>query len=95
LERALLSANRAGDQLVVTKLDRLGRPLDHLITLSRRPQARGVDLVVLDQGIDTSTPTGRLTFHLLGAFDVISSSSPACGCDQRGRVEDGVFDTAA
>lgn len=35
LERALLSANRAGDQLAITKLDRLGRSLVHLIELSR------------------------------------------------------------
>lgn len=35
LDKALLSANRAGDQLVVTKLDRLSRSLEHLITLSK------------------------------------------------------------
>jgi DNA invertase Pin-like site-specific DNA recombinase len=56
LERALLSANRTGDQLVVTKLDRLGRSLEHLIELSRKLQGRNVDLVVLDQG---STPRPR------------------------------------
>jgi hypothetical protein len=41
LEKALLSANRAGDQLVVTKLDRLGRSLENLIELasSSRPRA--------------------------------------------------------
>jgi DNA invertase Pin-like site-specific DNA recombinase len=55
LDRALLSANRNSDQLVITKLDRLGRSLEHLIELSKDLQARGVDLVVLDQGIDTST----------------------------------------
>ena len=36
LEKALLTANRAGDQLVVTKLDRLGRSLEHLIELSNQ-----------------------------------------------------------
>jgi Resolvase, N terminal domain len=41
LEQALLSANRAGDQLVVTTLDRLGRSLEHLIALSNLPQERG------------------------------------------------------
>jgi hypothetical protein len=45
LDRALLVA-RAADQLVVTKLDRLGRSLEHLIDLSKNLQARGVDLVV-------------------------------------------------
>ena len=58
LDKALLSANRASDQLVVTKLDRLGRSLKHLIELSKLLQERGVDLVVLDQGIDTSTAVG-------------------------------------
>jgi DNA invertase Pin-like site-specific DNA recombinase len=68
LGKALLSANRAGDQLVVTKLDRLGRSLDHLIQLAKGLQARGVDLVVLDQGIDTSTAVGRMFFQILGAI---------------------------
>ncbi|ONH32841.1 recombinase family protein [Pseudofrankia asymbiotica] len=67
LDKALLSANRDGDQLVVTKLDRLGRSLEHLLELSRDLQARGVDLVVLDQGIDTSTAVGRMFFQILGA----------------------------
>ncbi len=68
LDKALLSGNRAGDQLVITKLDRLGRSLEHLIELSRLLQARGVDLVVIDQGIDTSTPVGRLFFQIIGAI---------------------------
>lgn len=67
LDKALLSANRVGDQLVVTKLDRLGRSLEHLIELSKRLQGAGVDLVVLDQGIDTSTAIGRMFFQILGA----------------------------
>jgi DNA invertase Pin-like site-specific DNA recombinase len=68
LDKALLSANRAGDQLVITKLDRLGRSLEHLIELSHTLQTRGVDLVVLDQGIDTSTAIGRMFFQILGAI---------------------------
>jgi DNA invertase Pin-like site-specific DNA recombinase len=68
LDRALLSANRAGDQLVITKLDRLGRSLEHLIELSKQIQTRGVDLVVLDQGIDTSTAVGRMFFQILGSI---------------------------
>jgi DNA invertase Pin-like site-specific DNA recombinase len=65
LDKALLSANRSGDQLVITKLDRLGRSLEHLIELSALLQARGVDLVVLDQGIDTPTEVGRMFFPVL------------------------------
>jgi DNA invertase Pin-like site-specific DNA recombinase len=68
LDNALLSASRTGDQLVITKLDRLGRSLEHLIELSKLLESRGVDLVVLDQGIDTSTATGRMFFHILGAI---------------------------
>ncbi|MGH9156877.1 MAG: recombinase family protein [Acidimicrobiales bacterium] len=68
LDKALLMAARSGDQLVITKLDRLGRSLEHLITLSRDLQARGVDLVVLDQGIDTSTAVGRMFFQILGSI---------------------------
>jgi DNA invertase Pin-like site-specific DNA recombinase len=63
-----LRISRAGDQLVVTKLDRLGRSLEHLISLSTALQAKGVDLVVLDQGIDTSTAVGRMFFQILGAI---------------------------
>ncbi|MBP2371754.1 recombinase family protein [Pseudonocardia parietis] len=68
LDKALLTAGRAGDQLVITKLDRLGRSLEHLIGLSKQLQAKQVDLVVLDQGIDTSTPVGRMFFQILGAI---------------------------
>ncbi len=79
LDQALLVA-RPGDQLVVTKLDRLGHSLEHLIALAMELQAREVDLVVLDQGIDTSTAVGRMFFHILGAiaeFSVISTRRAA------------------
>ncbi|WP_343221707.1 recombinase family protein [Polymorphospora rubra] len=68
LDKALLVAHRRDDQLVVTKLDRLGRSLEHLIELSVRLQERGVDLVVLDQKIDTSTAMGRMFFQILGSI---------------------------
>lgn len=67
LDQALLIA-RASDQLVVTKLDRLGRSLEHLLELSSVLQERDVALVILDQGIDTSTPVGRMFFQILGAI---------------------------
>ena len=68
LDMALLSANRTGDQLVVTKPNRLSRSLENLIDLSNTLQERGVDLVVLDQGIDTSSITGRMFFQILGSI---------------------------
>jgi len=68
LDKALLVARRPGDQLVVTKLDRLGRSLENLIDLSGQLQHSGVDLVVLDQAIDTSTAMGRMFFQILGSI---------------------------
>jgi len=48
LDNALHAANRDGDQLIITKLDRLGRSLVNLIELSQQLRSRSVDLVVLD-----------------------------------------------
>src|SRR5437762_7168257 len=55
------------DLVLVTKLDRLARSTRHLVTLGAELEALGVDLVVLDQAIDTTTPSGRLLFHMLAA----------------------------
>lgn len=63
-----LDVLREGDRLVVTKLDRLGRSLKNLIELSALLDQRGVQLVVLDQKIDTSSPAGRMFFHVVGAI---------------------------
>lgn len=57
---SVLRALRPGDQLVVTKLDRLARSLKDLLDLVDRIEAAGASLVVLDQAVDTSTPAGRL-----------------------------------
>lgn len=66
LDKALIAA-REGDEFVITKLDRLGRSLKNLIELSERLQRNGINLIVTDQAIDTSTPQGRMFFHILGA----------------------------
>lgn len=58
---------REGDVLFVTKLDRLARSVIDLHRISQQLEANGVGLKVIDQPIDTTTPTGRLTFSLLGA----------------------------
>lgn len=63
-----LAVAREGDEFTITKLDRLGRSLSNLIDLSKQLQSQGTALVVLDQGIDTSTPVGRMFFHILGAI---------------------------
>jgi DNA invertase Pin-like site-specific DNA recombinase len=59
---------RSGEALVITRLDRLARSLHHLCTIARSLEQRRVHLVVLDQQIDTSTPSGELHFHMLGAI---------------------------
>ncbi|MFF0777111.1 recombinase family protein [Streptomyces sp. NPDC003720] len=66
LDKALIAA-REGDEFVITKLDRLGRSLKNLIELSEQLNERGINLIVLNQKIDTSTPQGRMFFHILGA----------------------------
>jgi DNA invertase Pin-like site-specific DNA recombinase len=64
----LLEYLRPGDTLVTTKMDRVARSLKELIELVENLKDRQVDVVFLDQRIDTTTPTGKLTFHLIGAF---------------------------
>jgi DNA invertase Pin-like site-specific DNA recombinase len=59
---------RQDDTLVITKLDRLGRSVRNLVELIADLGRRGVDLVVLGQGIDTSTPGGKLMFHVLASI---------------------------
>lgn len=67
---ALLAAVRARrvDLVACVKLDRLARSVHHLVALVREFEVLGVDLVVLDQAIDTTTPAGRLLFHVLAAI---------------------------
>lgn len=56
---------REGDTLVITRLDRAGRSLRHLIDISDELDRKGVALKVLDQAIDTSTSHGRFMFQAL------------------------------
>jgi len=65
---AALRHLRAGDSLIVTKLDRLARSTRHLLDIVDRLTAKGVALVILDLGIDTGTPTGKLMLTLLGGI---------------------------
>jgi site-specific DNA recombinase len=59
---------RKFDTLVVWRLDRLGRNLRHLIMLLDELTALGVGFVSLGEGIDTSTPAGRLQLHIPGGY---------------------------
>lgn len=64
----LLDRLRSGDELCVWKLDRLGRSLSHLVMLVSNLESKGIGLVSLQDGIDTTTPMGRFTFHLFAAI---------------------------
>lgn len=66
---ACLAYLRVGDQLVVTRLSRMARSVRHLTETTAQLEEHGIDLVVLRQGIDTTTPAGRLLFHVLAAID--------------------------
>jgi DNA invertase Pin-like site-specific DNA recombinase len=69
LDRLLADAKRRRvDVVVCWRLDRLGRNLKHLITLLEDLQALGVDFVSLAEGIDATTPAGKLQMHILGAI---------------------------
>ncbi|WP_294927418.1 recombinase family protein [uncultured Paracoccus sp.] len=61
-----LTFAREGDTLVATKLDRLARSVAHLVEILGQLEAKGVALRILDMGIDTSTPTGKLMLTILG-----------------------------
>ncbi len=59
---------RDEDVFVVTKLDRLARSVVDLAGIVQKLESKKVDLVVLDQGIDTTTMYGRLPFNILAAI---------------------------
>lgn len=59
---------RRFDVVICWRLDRLGRNLKHLITLLEDLQALGVAFVSLAEGIDATTPAGKLQMHILGAI---------------------------
>lgn len=84
---------REGDVLTVWKLDRLGRSMKDLIEQVERVEELGAQFVSLQEGIDTTTPGGKLTFHLFGALaeferDLISQRTLAGlrAAKERGRT---------
>ena len=64
----MLDRLRPGDTVMVWRLDRLGRSLRHLIETVADLERRGVTLVSLTEQLDTSSPGGKLVFHLFGAM---------------------------
>jgi len=78
----LIGQLRQDDIIVVWKLDRLGRSLRDLVDLVSKFQSMGVGFKSLQDNIDTTTPTGKLTFHLFAALseferDIISTRTKA------------------
>ncbi|EJQ2086452.1 recombinase family protein [Cronobacter sakazakii] len=66
--QAMLEFVREGDTVQVTKLDRLARNTRHLLEVSEYLQGKGVALNILNIGINTSTPTGKLMLTMIGAI---------------------------
>lgn len=67
LDRAL-KALKPGDALVVLKLDRLGRSVQHLSDLLVRFRNQGIHFCSIAEGINTTTPGGKLVYHLFAAM---------------------------
>jgi len=69
LDQLLADAKRRKfDVVVCWRLDRLGRSLKHLVTLLDELQALGVAFVSMGEGIDCTTPAGKLQLHILAAL---------------------------
>src|SRR5271167_2399082 len=61
-------ARRDFDQVAAWSVDRLGRSLQELVALLGELHAKGVDLYLHQQGLDTSTPAGKAMFQMMGVF---------------------------
>lgn len=64
----MLDQLRAGDVVIVVKLDRISRSAKHIIELSEKFEELGVDFVSINDQIDTTTPTGRFFFRLMASY---------------------------
>ena len=92
--RAMFEYLREGDTVVVWKLDRLGRSMRDLLELTEQMQERGVGFVSIKDGIDMTTATGRLYFHLMACLseferDLISERTKAGLAAARARGRQG------
>src|SRR5262249_49519280 len=80
---------RAGDTLVVWRLDRVGSTLKHLIATITDLSDRGIGFKSLQEDMDTTTSGGKLTFHLFAALAEferkLSKSALTPGCKRLGR----------
>lgn len=65
---AMLQYARPGDTIVVWRLDRLARSLKDLISTVTHLNAQDISLISITEAIDTTTPSGKLVFHIFGAI---------------------------
>ena len=69
-------ARREIDMIAAWSVDRLGRSLTDLLGVLQELHAKGVDLYLHQQGLDTSTPSGRAMFKMLGVFPSLTRHDP-------------------
>lgn len=75
LDRLLADAHRRKfDAIVVWKFDRFARSVSHLLRALETFQALGIEFVSLTEGVDTSTPAGKMVFTVLGAVAELERS---------------------
>ena len=72
--KALLKSLRDGDEVIVHKLDRLARNAKDLLTIAEDISNAGASLNILDLGIDTKTPVGKMIITVLGAVGELERS---------------------
>jgi DNA invertase Pin-like site-specific DNA recombinase len=60
---------RDGDQLIVTSMDRLARSVSHMVEISTNLENKKVNLNILNMGIDTTTPTGKLMLNIITSIN--------------------------
>lgn len=85
LDRMIKDAHKGRfDVLGIWKLDRLARSVRHLIMLGDEMRALGVDLVSVQDTLDTTSPSGRFTFHVLGAVAELERELVDQGAHRRG-----------
>ena len=65
---ALWSQLRPGDKIVATRMTRIGRSLENLLSIMSECDRRGIDVEFLDEKVDTSTATGRLLFRIMASI---------------------------
>jgi DNA invertase Pin-like site-specific DNA recombinase len=90
----MMTILRAGDKVVIYKLDRISRSTKHLIELSEHFEKRRVEFVSIQDSIDSSTPTGRFFFRILASIaelerDIISERTKAGLSAARARGRNG------